>query len=170
MHEIAETNMLLRERSNLPGNLKLATDEFREGWHLVRTVNAARLTKKVRACGWNFIKIGDGLLRSGVGDTRQEAIASALKLALRQVAGHYNAAEVEHIQLTRYPWFFLARVSVNPCRIQQGTAGAALMLPAAARQRRLPPDSAALYPQFGSAMPLLRQMLISSVRPEARAQ
>ncbi len=174
MRKIAEANMLLRTKLELPSGLSLTTDEFQEGWGFLRTVNAVRLEKKVLAQGWNFIKIADGSLRSGVGDSSQEAIASALKLALRRLNEHFNAAEVEHIELTEYPWFFLARISLNPYRLQkdliQAAAGDALLLPIAHREKRLPANAAALYPQFGSAMPMLKQMLISSRGSEARPQ
>jgi hypothetical protein len=166
MRTIAELNMLLRARTELPEGLNLATEEFREGWNFVRTVNAERLGRKIHTRGWNFIRVADESLRSGVGDTSQEAIASALRLALRRVGTHFNAAEVEHIELTQYPWFFLARVRVYPYCIQQS---AALRAPGDAEhpfvkpgQRRLPLHSAALYPSFGSAMPQLKQMLILS--------
>jgi hypothetical protein len=174
MRTIAAMNMLLRMRVELPVGLRLATEEFREGWNFAGRIDARRLEKKIRASGWNFIRTDDGLLHSGVGDTSQEAIACALKLALRGIHGHFNAAEVEHIESTQYPWFFLARVRVFPYRIQQGAVLIApeedQPLPAARRVRRLPPFSAALYPQFGSAMPLLKQMLISSHFKQGRPQ
>ena len=174
MHNIAELKMLLRARVELPVGLKLATDEFGEGWNFVRRENARRLEKKIQTRGWNFIKIADGLLRSGVGERSQEAIASALKLALRQVSEHFNAVEVEHIELTQYPWFFLARVSVYPYRIQQDAVLAVMeeTVPMAIthRQRRLSPQAAELFPRFGSAMPLLKEMLVSSRNLEARTQ
>jgi len=166
MRTIAERNMLLRARTELPDGLSLATEEFREGWKFVKAASAQRLEKKILMRGWNFIKIPDESLRSGVGDTSQEAIASALKLALRRIGARFNAAEVEHIELTQYPWFFLARVRVYPFRIQQGAmllmADDSLSAPILPRQRRLPPHAAALYPSFGSAMPQLKQMLILS--------
>jgi hypothetical protein len=174
MYKIAELNMLLRAQTELPVGLRLATVEFREGWSFVRPWNAVRLEKKIHTRGWNFIKVADGLLRSGVGDTSQEAIAGALKLALRRVEEHFNAVEVEHIELTKYPWFFLARVKINPYRIQPD---AELMLPeeevylpVGHRTRRLPVNSAELYPHFGSAMPQLKAMLLSTRGSEARPQ
>jgi hypothetical protein len=174
MRNIAESNVLLRVQLDLPDGLKLATEEFREGWNFVRTMNAGKLEKRIQTRGWNFIKVGDESLRSGVGETSQEAIASALKLALRRVGEHFNAAEVEHVELTQYPWFFLARVRVCPYRIQEGAVllvpGETRLLPMHPGQRRLPADAAALYPQFGSAMPLLKQMLISTPGLEARPQ
>jgi hypothetical protein len=167
MRTIAEQNVLLRMRVELPVGLKLATHEFREGWSFV-TGDASRLEKKIRMRGWNFIKIADGALKSGVGETSQEAIAGALKLALRHMSAHFNAVEVEHIELTQYPWFYLARVRIYPYRIQQDA-----VLPApdepeclkmAPRQKRLPLHAAALYPEFGSAMPRLKQMLVECSR------
>ncbi|MGD0522273.1 MAG: hypothetical protein ABSA48_13525 [Terracidiphilus sp.] len=174
MRTIAELNVLLRERIELPAGLKLATDEFHEGWNFMRTGDAQRLKEKIQTRGWNFIRIADESLRSGVGDTSQEAIASGLKLALRHVSTHFNAVEVEHIELTQYPWFFLARVSVYPYRIQQDAVLAVMeeTVPMAIthRQRRLSPQAAELFPRFGSAMPLLKEMLVSSRNLEARTQ
>jgi hypothetical protein len=166
--------MLLRARTELPDGLRLATDEFREGWNCVRSLDALNLQKAILTHGWNLIKIADGSLRSGVGETSQEAIASALKLALRRISTQFNAAEVEHIEMTQYPWFILARVRVYPYRIQQGAALPApdesLPVPIVPRKRRLTPHAAALYPYFGSAMPQLKQMLISSRTAQAGPQ
>jgi hypothetical protein len=172
MRKIAEANMLLRARFELPRGMNLATDEFQEDWKFLRNVNAVRLEKKVRARGWNFIKIADGSLRSGVGASSQEAIASALKLALRRLSEHFNAAEVEHIELTQYPWFFLARLTLSPYRLQKDPILAVpdQGLPIAHREKRLPVNAAALYPEFGSAMPMLKQMLISTRSFEATQQ
>lgn len=174
MHTIAELNMLVRERIELPVGFKLATDEFAEGWNFMRCGGAHRLARKVQVRGWNFIGIADGSLRSGVGATSQEAIAAALKLALRRISEHFNAAEVEHIELTEYPWFFLARIRVYPYLIQQGAVvpitDAAPSFSVAPAHRRLPSEAAALFPEFGSAMPLLKELLISSRSSEARVQ
>jgi hypothetical protein len=170
MRAIAELNVLLRTRIELPAGLKLSTDEFHEGWNFVRIVDAPRLKKKIQARGWNFIRIADGSLRSGVGETSQQAIAGALRLALRRVNAHFNAVEVERIELTQYPWFFLARVRVYPCRIQQGAVLPVVPLPMALREKRLPPNAAELFPHFGSAMPMLKEMLVSSRKPEVRIQ
>lgn len=167
-------NMLLRVRAELPAGLRLTTEEFREGWKFAGRIDARRLEKKIRASGWNFLRIGDGSLRSGVGDTSQEAIACALKLALRGMQEQFNVAEVEGIESTQYPWFFLARVRVLPYRIQQDAVLSLpeqnQLLPATLRHKRLSPSSPALYPQFGSAMPLLKQMLISSHSDQRRPQ
>jgi hypothetical protein len=174
MRTIAELNILLRARTELPCGLKLATDEFREGWEFVRTFDARRLEKQIVLRGWNFIRIAEESLRSGVGETSQEAIASALKLALRHVSTHFNAAEVDYIELTQYPWFFLARVRVYPFRIQQGAvlpvSDIAEVFPVSHRQRSLPAQAEILYPDFGCNMPHLKEMLILSRTEQAGPQ
>ena len=119
MHNITELTVLLRERVALPDHFKLVTEEFREGWDFVPSGDAHWLDKKIRRYGWHFIRIGEGSLKSGVGPTPQEAIANALKLALRCVSGRFNAAEVGHIELKEYPWFVLAMVRVYPYHIQE---------------------------------------------------
>ena len=77
MRTIAERNMLLRAKIALPDGMKLATDEFREGWEFVRTFDACRLEKQIVLRGWNFIRIADESLRTGVGETSQEEIGRA---------------------------------------------------------------------------------------------
>jgi hypothetical protein len=167
MRTIAELNMLLREQITLPDGLKLTTEEFRDGWNLVKKSDASRLKKKIQTRGWNFIRIADGWLRSGVGDTSQQAIGGALKLVLEQMSDHSNAVEVNRIELTKYPWFFLARVRVNPYRIQQESELAVT--------DKIHPDSSVAHAQrstksaagvFGSSMPMLKEMLISPMSPK----
>jgi len=174
MRTIAESTLLLRAMIELPDGLGLTTDEFHEGWELARTFDARRLEKQIVLRGWNFIRIADESLRSGVGETSQEAIAGALKLALRRISAHFNAAEVEHIELTQYPWFFLARVRVSPFRIQQGAvipvSDSAEVTPVSHRQRRLPVQAEVLYPQFASVIPQLKEMLVLSRTAQVRQQ
>lgn len=101
MRTIAELTLLLRVQVELPEGLRLATDEFCEGWNFSRSLDALDLGRRILKRGWSFVKIGDESLRSGIGETSQEAIASALKLALRNMGEHTNAVEVANIELTQ---------------------------------------------------------------------
>lgn len=166
MDSIAESNVLLRAQAEFPAGFKVATEDFLSGWKLMRTGGARRLNQKIRTRGWNFIQMASGALRSGVGGTAREAVSSALKLALRRVDSRSNAIEIEGIEVTKYPWFFLARVRIRPYRIQAGAE-----LPAAAylaegkmdgSEEAVAPHLADLYPGFRTAMPMLKEMLIST--------
>ncbi len=119
MRNIAELTMLIREHVELPGDLSLETEEFREGWSFVQSGDTHWLDKEIRRRGWHFMWIGEGSRRGGVGKTSQDAIAGALKLALRRVSECFNAAEVESIEVKKYPWFVVAKVKVYPYQIQQ---------------------------------------------------
>jgi hypothetical protein len=165
MRDIAALNLLLRAGVELPAGLRLATDEFREGWNFV-TGDAGRLEKRIRSRGWNLIKIADRSQKSGVGKTSQEAIGNALRHALRQISEHFNAVEVGRIELTEYRWFFLARVELCPYRIQKDAVAAVLddapSHPIVSPQRRLPMNSPALDPHLGAMAPMLKEMLVLS--------
>lgn len=65
------------------------------------------LDNEIRARGWHFIWIAEALLSSGVGKTAQEAIASTLRVALRRVSERFNAAQVGHFEVRKYPGSFL---------------------------------------------------------------
>jgi hypothetical protein len=173
MCTIAESNVIFRAAAELPIGFKLATEEFREGWSRMRTGGARRLQRKLQTRGWNFIRIGDDPMRSGVGKTSQEAIANALRVAVRRAGEGSNAVEVERIELTQYPWFCLARLCVHLYRIQQGSAlpvpVEASGAPIARRQTPLPPQTTDLYPELANMMPMLKEMLTSSASSAARA-
>jgi hypothetical protein len=166
MRTIGEQNLLVRTQAELPAGLKMAREDYREGWSFARSADARRLKKKIEKHGWNLVRGNAGFERGGVGPTSQHAIAGALTLALRRLTAHFNAVEIEHIQLTQYPWFFLARVIVHPYRIQQSAMPSvcddAVPLPARARQGSMPVQKAALHPLFASAMPELKEMLVVS--------
>lgn len=119
MWNIAELTVLLRERVALPDRFKLVTEEFCEGWDFVRSGDGHWLDKKIRRCGWHFIRSAEGSSKSGIGQTPQEAIASALESTLRCVSRRFNAAEVGHIKLKEYRWFVFATVRAYPYQIQK---------------------------------------------------
>jgi hypothetical protein len=166
MRAIAERNMLLRERVAVPLGLSLVREEFRDDWGFVPKVNADRLTRKIHPHGWRCLKVAGEVLRSGVGATSKEAVASALKLALRNIGEDSNAVEVAHIELTQYPWFFLARVSISPYVIEPGNPTPAAddtpLRLISGLPRRPMRKSTRQLPRFACAMPQLKQMLISS--------
>jgi hypothetical protein len=121
MRKITERTMLLRGHVELPDDLNLVTEEFQGGWNFVQSGDNHWLDKEIRRRGWPFMWIGEGSRRGGVGKTSQGAIAGALKLALRRVSERFNAAEAESIELKKYPWFVLAKVTVYPYQIQPGS-------------------------------------------------
>jgi hypothetical protein len=164
MTAVAESNVLLREQAEMPSGFKVATDESYDGWKLMRSGGIRRLAKKIETRGWSFTPTADGLPRSGVGKTSVEAIDSALNQVLQRVGADSSAVEIERIELTQYPWFYLARVCVHPYRIKEGTAEHASLGSGSARARRksIASAGAAVGPQMQSAMPMLKDLLTST--------
>jgi hypothetical protein len=174
MHNIVELTVLLRAQAVLPAGLKLATDPFHDGWNFVRTGDARRLQRKIEKRGWHFIAVADGALRSGVGESAQAALGSAVRLAMRRVSLFFNAVEIRHVQITSYPWFFLARIVVNPYRIQQGPVipvpDRAILCATDPHKRPLPSFALDPFPEFGCAVPLLRELLTGPRNSRASIQ
>lgn len=174
MPRITELSVLLRAAAELPPSLIMKRGEFMDGWNIAQTGGASPLERRIRSRGWHFIRIAEESGQSGVGDSSQEAIACALKLAVRGFSEYFNVVEVRHIHLTRYPWFVIARLGVCPYRIQQSLVqfvpDNALPLPPTARRRQLPANASWLYPQFGPEMVMLKEMLLQSRTKSVRAQ
>ena len=126
MLKITELCVLLRAEVELPPSFPIKRGELIDGWTLVRPRGSRMLEKKIRRCGWHSIRIANESRQSGVGDSPQQAIACALKLAVRSFSEYFNAVEVRHIRLTKYPWFVLAESesfrtesSGDPCSLCQ---------------------------------------------------
>jgi hypothetical protein len=122
MQNIATQTVLSRVTAELPNGLRIATEAFQEGWNFVRFGDVHQLDKAIRKCGWHFIWIAEASQHAGVGQTEQAAIASALKLALRRVGSGFNAASVGRVDISHYPWFFIAKVKIYPYQIQESSA------------------------------------------------
>jgi hypothetical protein len=163
MRDLAELNVLINLQAELPEGLKLATDYFRDGWHRIRTGNAKRLEKKIRAKQWQITRSPKGISASGTGMLRQQAIVRAIDLALAEVCPEVNAIEVTGIQSTEYPWFWLARVKVFPYRIQQGPRFLgpedSELQPERELQRRPPAHSGAAWQRFSAGAAVLEEEL-----------
>jgi hypothetical protein len=55
----------------------------------------------------------------GFANRPQDAIYRAAQLALRKVGKRFNAAEIGHIVVTKYLWFYVARVGIFSRYIQE---------------------------------------------------
>jgi hypothetical protein len=163
MHEITEQDLFLSEQVELPASLRISTDAFCEGWKMAPTVNAWQLEEMIGAREWNFIKVAEGVLANGVGETSQVAIANALRLALLRKNARFNAVDVEYIEISQYPWFFLARMRVCQYLIQQCASRDASdefsSLSFSSPKKRLPHQANDPYPSFNSSMPSIKQIL-----------
>jgi hypothetical protein len=76
----------------------------------------------IRHAGWHFVCLQGSYARSGVGLSREEAIDQALARALKGLKMRINAAELESVQVSSYPVFHIATITLQPRHIQQHTS------------------------------------------------
>jgi len=178
VHNIGEFTVILREQIAIPREFMLETEKFCENWSFALRLNALQLEAKICAHGWGFIRNVDGLQASGVGKTSHEAIASALRLIVCHSSEHSDVAEVRYIELTHYPWFYLARMRAFQYRIQYSPVfNTILREPAtifasssASGDKYQSLHTNALHRSFGSAMPRLKQMLVLSIEKHSHTR
>jgi hypothetical protein len=114
--------MFLRTGCVLPGGLGLIQEQFCEAWMSLGDTTSAALDLKVRNAGWHFMWLEDACSRKGIGLTATSAISKAITLALNQIKGRFNAAELDSISVRKYPGFQVAKVTLHPRQIQQAAS------------------------------------------------
>lgn len=114
--------MFLRGEHVLPDEIHLRQIPFCNRWGLVKDFLSPELDAKIRGVGWHFMWLSGSCSRRGIGYTEEEAIHGALVRALGCVARRFNAAELESVQVTKWPGFRVAKVELQPRQIQQLTS------------------------------------------------
>lgn len=105
--------------------MELRHEAISDNWALVGELTATAFDEMIRHAGWHFMHLPGSYSRTGVGQTREEATHQALNRALKELTILFNAAELELIQVTRFPLFHMATVTLQPRHIQQECALAA---------------------------------------------
>jgi hypothetical protein len=73
---------------------------------------------KVRNAGWHFMWLEDAYARFGVGRTATSAIDKAIASALDRIKDRFNAAELESVSVSKYPGFWVAKITLYARQIQ----------------------------------------------------
>jgi len=115
-------SVYLRKGCVLPDRLDPLQDPIGDKWARVEEIPAQVFDTMIRQAGWHFIWIKGICSRRGLGITRANALNRALARALSGVGRRFNAAEIDSIQVAKYPGFYVAIVNLQPRQIQQHTA------------------------------------------------
>jgi hypothetical protein len=111
--------MFLRTACLLPRGLDLTQKHFSEGWLSVEETTSAALDAKVRDAGWNFMWLKDVCSGIAVARTESMATAKAFSRALNSVKRAFNAAEFDALKVSKYPGFYVVKVTLYAHHIQQ---------------------------------------------------
>jgi len=114
--------MFLRSGCYLPEELRLQQEPVGDCWMQVAEIAAPALDAMLRYVGWHFMWMHGSYSRNGLGRSPKSATDRALINALKRVARHFNAAELESAQVIKYAGFFIATVTLHPRQIQHHTA------------------------------------------------
>lgn len=106
----------------MPPHFELAQQPFADNWMQLEEIGATVLDTMIRHAGWHFVCLQGLHSRSGVGLSRDEAIHKALARALKGLKMRFNAAELESVQVSSYPFFHVAKVTVQARHVQQHTS------------------------------------------------
>jgi len=115
-------SVFLRKGCDMPPHFDLFQQPCADGWMLLEEIEAPVLDTMIRHAGWHFVCLQGPYSRSGVGLSRDEAVHQALARALRGLKSRFNAAELESVQVSAYPVFHIAKITLQPRHIQQHTS------------------------------------------------
>jgi hypothetical protein len=115
-------SILLRDECVLPDRLDPLRNCVCDHWTLVEEIPAMVFDTMVRRAGWHFIWLNGASSRRGFGTTPDEAASRAVVRALSGIPKRFNAAELDTVEVKKYPGFYIAKVTVQPRHIQQNSA------------------------------------------------
>jgi hypothetical protein len=120
--EMKPHSVFLRPSCILPHYLDPLREPIGDNWTHVEEIGTPVFDTMIRHAGWHFICVQGTCFRRGFGVTRDDATHRAVVRALREVTRQCNAAELDSVQVTKYPGFHVARATVQPRQIQQHTS------------------------------------------------
>jgi len=93
-----------------------------DGWNLVQEIAAPAFDAMIRQAGWHFMWLQGACCRRGFGRSTDKATHRALSRALDGIVKRFNGAKLERVEVKRSPGFHGAKVTLQPCQIQQQTS------------------------------------------------
>jgi hypothetical protein len=115
-------SVFLRKGCDMPAHFDLAQQPCADNWMLLEEIESPVLDTMIRHAGWHFVCFKGPFSRSGVGLSRDGAIHQALARALKGLKMRFNAAELESVEVSSYPFFHIAKVILQGRHIQQHTS------------------------------------------------
>jgi hypothetical protein len=115
-------SVFLRIGCVLPNHLDPLQEPVGDSWMVVKEIPARVFDTMIRQAGWHFLWMHGTCSRRGFGITPEEATQRALGHALKKLTKRFNAAELGSVQVTKYPGFHIANVTLRPRQIQQHTS------------------------------------------------
>ena len=112
-------SVFLRSGCILPDRLDPGLKPISAEWSVVEEIPALVFDTIIRQAGWHFMWLQGRSSRLGFGFTQEAATRRALTRALNGVSKRFNAAELDCIEVTQYPGFQIANVTVQTIHIQQ---------------------------------------------------
>lgn len=114
--------IFLRAGCRLPDGLGLKQEQLGDSWMSADNMASTALDAAVRGAGWHFMWLAAPCSRRGFGRTEESATKHAIIHALSRIRARFNAAELESIQIARYPRFWIAKATVSTRHVQQAAS------------------------------------------------
>lgn len=111
--------VFLRAGCTIPDGMNLGQERFCEKWMSVEALMPIALEAQIRNRGWHFIWLEDAYSCRGTGLTEAAAVTKAVARALGQVKSGFNAAELESVKVSKYPGFWIAKITLCARQIQE---------------------------------------------------
>jgi hypothetical protein len=115
-------SVFLRKDCILPDRLDPLREPVGDHWTIVEEIAASVFDEMIRQAGWHFMWVHGSSARRGFGTTRENATGRALTHALNGVGRRCNAAELDSVQVAKYPGFYIAKVAVQLRQVQHHTS------------------------------------------------
>jgi len=110
----------MREGTELPGVVRLASEPYAAGWRLVKNLDGYGLGRKIHEAGWTFFCLAGDIKAITFGIDEQQMVRRAVKRILAKVGSEkFNSLEITRVANQRFLGVPYASVSARSRHIQE---------------------------------------------------
>ena len=123
--------ILIEGKTFLADSMLFESEQFLDGWRLVKDLDRHSLERKIRAAGWDISSCGSEVKMSVLGFDAEKTIRRALKQILEDLESEQvNCVEITEVGLDHRMGLSCVSVSARPRHIQEDPVLSQSELPA----------------------------------------
>jgi hypothetical protein len=104
----------------IPQSLRVETEQYSQGWEIIKNSDADALDRDIRRADWNFFFLAGSIQATALGYSRERTVRRAMERVLAKAdRSKFNCLEITTISAKQFLGFPYVHVSAQSRHIQK---------------------------------------------------